>query len=442
MGITGVENEFYPTRFPVTLAASASTGVQDLAAAQLWAGGQGAPVPPLHIDGRHAAVAFRSERYLRINHAAAPDIWEPLSGYYRTRDDRWFLLHANVPAHRKAALEALGGGSTRADLETAIGAWWGEALEDALAEVGGAGAVMRNAEQWAVHPQSQAVRTLPVLEITRVGDAPPRPWAPAERPLQGVRVLDLTRVIAGPVAGRTLAGHGATVLRVGSPHLWDGPTLVIDTGFGKWSAHLDLDVPDQRVRLQGLAADADVVIQAYRPGALASRGLSPTALIDQRPGLVYVTISAYGRVGPWSARRGFDSLVQMASGIVAEGTVAGGTPDGPPIPLPAQALDHATGYLAAFGAMVALDRQRREGGSWHVALSLAQTGAWFTDLGRVAPRPGEIPHGSEIDDLLDTCDSSFGALDYVRPVGGIATMKPRWTRPPVELGADPPAWPS
>jgi crotonobetainyl-CoA:carnitine CoA-transferase CaiB-like acyl-CoA transferase len=252
-------------------------------------------------------------------------------------------------------------------------------------------------------------------------------------------VLDLSRVIAGPVSTRTLAAHGATVLRIGAPHLWDSDTLVIDTGFGKRSANLDLRDPRNQTALQELVVGADVVVEAYRPGSLGARGIAPEELAALRPGLVYVSISAYGRLGPWAARRGFDSLVQMASGIAATGATARDVDF--PCPLPAQALDHATGYLAAFGAMVALERRCREGGSWLVRLSLARTGAWLTSLGHVDGLDSHDPTVDDVRDLVDESTSAFGTLAYVRPPGTIDTMPPRWDRPPVPLGTDRPAWP-
>jgi crotonobetainyl-CoA:carnitine CoA-transferase CaiB-like acyl-CoA transferase len=245
-------------------------------------------------------------------------------------------------------------------------------------------------------------------------------------------VLDLTRVIAGPVCGRTLAAHGADVLRVGAAHLPSIPALVIDTGFGKRSTHLDLRTASGGEVLAALVDDADVFVQGYRPGSLASLGFGPEQLAERRPGIVVVSLSAWGRVGPWAGRRGFDSLVQTASGIVDAGAKAFGVDR--PAPLPAQALDHASGYLMAFGAAVALDRRVTIGGSWHVQVSLARTGRWITDLGQVDATALPDPGHDDVADLLDTMPSSFGRLTFVRPVAG------RWDRPPVPLGTDDPAW--
>ncbi|MEV7006127.1 CoA transferase [Streptosporangium sp. NPDC051022] len=252
------------------------------------------------------------------------------------------------------------------------------------------------------------------------------------RPLGGLRVLDLTRVIAGPVATRTLAAHGAQVLRVGAGHLPEVPGVVIGTAFGKRSCHLDLRTPAGAAALRDLVAEADVFVQSYRPGALEALGFGPRELAAIRPGIVCVDVSAYGSHGPWAGRRGFDSLVQMVCGIAHEGG------DGSrPLPLPAQVLDHATGYLAAFGAMAALLRRAAEGGSWRVEVSLARTALWLDSLGRVDG--GDTPD-PEVADLLREMDSPFGRLTYVRPPGTIDGASPYWASPPPGRGKHPPAW--
>jgi crotonobetainyl-CoA:carnitine CoA-transferase CaiB-like acyl-CoA transferase len=282
---------------------------------------------------------------------------------------------------------------------------------------------------------------LPLLEISRIGEAPPRALArnPA-RPLAGVRVLDLTRVIAGPVCGRALAAHGAEVMRITAPHLPGFAELDIDTGRGKLSAALDLRALEERDRLTGLLRQAHIFVQGYRPGGLAALGFSPEACAELRPGIIAVTLSAYGQQGPWARRRGFDSLVQNASGLNVAEAQAAGVPA--PRELPAQALDHASGYLMAFGAMMALARKAREGGSWHVAVSLAQTGHWLSQLGRVE---GGFAHPdrkfAELADLIETADTPFGRLSYVRHAGHLSETPARWTRPPVALGSHAPVWP-
>jgi crotonobetainyl-CoA:carnitine CoA-transferase CaiB-like acyl-CoA transferase len=254
-----------------------------------------------------------------------------------------------------------------------------------------------------------------------------------------VRVLDLTRVIAGPVCGRTLTAQGATVMRVDGPRLGDALPFVIDTGLGKLSSLVDLRTAEGMQQILALVRGADVFVQAYRPGALAALGLSPARLAALRPGLIQVQLSAYGRLGPWAQRRGFDSLVQSCSGIAFEEGAAFAS-DGPRH-LPAQVLDHATGHLAAFGALIALMRRAREGGSWLVEVSLAQTGRWLQGLGRIDATRCADPGAADIADLLQRSDSPFGSLAHVRPAARFSRTPSYWATPPVPIGTHPPAWP-
>jgi crotonobetainyl-CoA:carnitine CoA-transferase CaiB-like acyl-CoA transferase len=256
-----------------------------------------------------------------------------------------------------------------------------------------------------------------------------------------VRVLDLTRVIAGPVCGRALAAHGADVLLITAPHLYAVPGLVIDTGRGKLSAQLDLRMERGRARLRDLLAGADIFVQSYRPGAFARLGFAPEQLAALRTGIVCVMLSAYGHLGPWSARRGFDSLVQTASGFNHAEAQAAGLADRPK-PLPCQALDHASGYLMAFGALAALLRRAEEGGSWLVRVALAGTGRWLRGLERVE-RGFDCadPKQDDAVDLLETQPSGFGALTAVRHAAQMPETPPRWKRPSVPLGTHPAEWP-
>jgi hypothetical protein len=326
-------------------------------------------------------------------------------------------------------------------VQAALSKWEGEKFETAAANAKLVATLYRSLTEWAAHPQGQAVASLPLLEITRIGEAPARPFPrAAERPLSGIRVLDLTRVIAGPVCGRTLAAHGADVMRITAPHLPGFAMLDIDTGRGKLSASLDLRSSDERDRLATLLREAHVFVQGYRPGGVAALGFSPEACAEIKPGIVAVTLSAYGREGPWSSRRGFDSLVQNASGINHAEAEAAGVAG--PKELPAQALDHATGYLMAFGAMMALLRKEREGGSWHVRVSLAQTGHWLTQLGRLQKGfDCSDPKHADVADLLDEMDTPQGRLTFVKHAAVLSETPAVWTRPPVPLGASAPVWP-
>lgn len=309
-----------------------------------------------------------------------------------------------------------------------------------MADAGLPCTLMRARDEWLEHPQGRAVSAAPLLEIIRIGDAPPHPPTAADRALGGLRVLDLTRVIAGPVCGRTLTEHGAQVMRVASPNLPFVPSLVIDSGRGKLSAHLDLQAATDRERFDALIRDTHLFVQGYRPGAVAGLGYSPRHVATLRPGVVYVSLCAFSHVGPWAGRRGFDSLVQVASGIADTGRRAAGMEQ--PTPLPCQALDHATGYLAAFGAMTALMRQWREGGSWHVRVSLAQTSEWLQRLGHVERLDRTTPSREAVLDLMDEVDSPFGRTRFVRPVARFSERPGYWATPAVPLGTHVPEWPA
>ncbi|WP_175794144.1 CoA transferase [Burkholderia ambifaria] len=437
--VTG-QDPALPSTFHVGTLAAATIAAAGLAAAECHRLRTGV-AQRVDVSMRDALVAFRSERYLRVDDGPPPEPRHPVTGFYDTRDGRWIQLHANFPHHLHRILDVLGCGPRRDDVAAAIRTWDGAALDTALAEAGLCAALIRTPDEWAAHDQARALASLPLFEIERIGEAPVEAIGRGEpdQPLAGVRVLDLTRIIAGPVAGRTLASHGAQTLLVNGPHLPNIASLVIDNGRGKRSTWIDLREAAGVAALRDLARHADVFLQAYRPGALAARGFSPQALAELRPGIVCVSVSAYGHAGPWSMRRGFDSLVQSASGIAWSEQRAAHS-DGPRH-LPCQALDHATGYLAAFGAMIALARRATEGGSWHVRLSLAQTGRWLQSFG-VVPDGLHAPEltPDDVRDRIDRSASPFGTIDAVRPAERLSATPPRFARPPVPLGTDDARW--
>nr|WP_057926093.1 CoA transferase [Burkholderia ambifaria] len=437
--VTG-QDPTLPSTFHVGTLAAATIAAAGLAAVECHRLRTGV-AQRVDVSMHDALVAFRSERYLRVDEGPPPELRHPVTGFYDTRDGRWIQLHANFAHHLHGILDVLGCGPQRDDVAAAIRTWDGVALDTELAEAGLCAALIRTPDEWVAHDQARALASLPLFEIERIGDAPVEAIGRGEpdQPLAGVRVLDLTRIIAGPVAGRTLASHGAQTLLVNGPHLPNIASLVIDNGRGKRSTWIDLRETTGVATLRALARDADVFLQAYRPGALAARGFSPHALAEQRPGIVCVSVSAYGHAGPWSMRRGFDSLVQSASGIAWSEQHAAHT-DGPRH-LPCQALDHATGYLAAFGAMIALARRATEGGSWHVRLSLAQTGRWLQSFG-VVPDGLHAPDFApdDVRDRIDRSASPFGTIDAVRPAERLSATPPRFTRPPVPLGTDEARW--
>jgi hypothetical protein len=389
----------------------------------------------------HAAVECRSERYLSVEGKPPPPTWDPTAGVYRTGDARFVRLHTNFAHHRAAVCKALNCEPEREKIQAALMQWEGAAFETAAYAAGGAVSLMRSFDEWSALPQAKALAELPVVSIEKIGEAAPRPWPKGDRPLAGLRVLDLSRVIAGPVAGRTLAAHGADVMLISGSSLPTIPWLVIDTGRGKLSTSIELKSEAGRETLRGLLKDADIFAQGYRPRAIASLGFAPEEAARLSPGIVYVTLSAYGHEGPWADRRGFDSLVQTSTGFNhAEGVAAG--VDGPK-ELPAQMLDHATGYLMAFGAMMGKLRQAREGGSWHVRVSLAQTGRWLWNFGRLADGLKAPDFSREtVLPFLEETPSGFGTLNGVSHSARLSRTPAFWARPAMPLGSHPPEWPA
>ena len=436
--LTGAE-PVLPSSFAVGTAAQASIAAAALAAAEVWLLRGGAR-QQVGVDMLHAAQECRS--HFTIN-GATPDPHDPITGVYRCGDGGWVRIHANFAHHRDGALALLGcptgDGATRDAVQQALGRWRAQDFEQVAADAGMVVTAMRSFDEWDRHPQGQAIAAQPLLTIERIGDADPRPlpkYGQEARPLQDIRVLDLTRIIAGPVCGRALAAYGADVMLVNSPNLPNIDNL-IDTSRGKLSVLADLDTADGRIALGNLLRSAHIFVQGYRPGGMAALGFGPQDAARLRPGIVYVSLSAYGAVGPWANRRGFDSLVQTATGFnQAEAQAAG---QDAPKALPMQILDHASGYLMAFGAQVALARQATEGGSWHVRVSLAQTAHWLRTMGRVesgltCPMPGFAG-------LLETAPSGFGELTALRHAAQFSATPARWTRPSSPPGTHATVWP-
>ncbi|QOZ24807.1 CoA transferase [Bradyrhizobium sp. CCBAU 51753] len=436
--LTGSEPQL-PSTFRVGAAAQVSIAAAGLAAAEIWRARTGA-TQQVAVDMRHAVVECRSERYLRVDDKPPPPTWDKIAGVYRVKDNRFVRLHTNFPHHREAVCKVLNCNAERDDVQAALMQWDGEAFETAAYASGGVVALMRSYDEWSATPHAKALAELPLISIEKIGEAAPKPWPAGNRPLAGIRVLDLSRVIAGPVAGRTLAVHGADVLLISGPDLPAIPWLTIDTGRGKLTSFLELKSEQGRRVMERLVAQADILSQGYRPQAIARLGFSPEQAARINPGIVYVTLSAYGHAGPWAERRGFDSLVQTTTGFNhAEGQAAG--VDGPK-ELPAQMLDHATGYFMAFGAMMAKARQAREGGSWHVRVSLAQTGRWLWNLGRIAGGLStEDLKADAVTPLIEQLPSGFGTLSSVRHAALLSQTPAHWSRPAMPLGSNPPEFP-
>jgi crotonobetainyl-CoA:carnitine CoA-transferase CaiB-like acyl-CoA transferase len=443
--ITGGADPVLPTPFRIGAAGAAALAATGLAAAELWELRTGRR-QQVAVDLRQAVASLRSGHYMHINGEAISTERNRVMGVYPAKGGRWSYIHANFPNHRAAALSVLGVPEEREAVRQAVAKWDALELEEAIIAAKGAGGMVRSMAEWARHPQAAAIASLPLMEIVKIADSPPEPLPDGERPLSGIRVLDLTRVLAGPTSARTLAEHGAEVMKITAPHLPNIGYQEYDTGHGKLQAHLDLRQKQDLDTLLGLVREADVFTQGYRPGTLGNRGLSPEELARLRPGLVYVSMCAFSHAGPWASRRGFDTVVQTVSGITTrQGELFPGANPGPQF-YPVSAIDYLTGYLMAFGAMVALARRAREGGSWLVRISLAQTGRWLVDRGQVPEAAlNEVDkelYPAEIARWSIESDTPVGRLRHLGPTVKLSETPPYWARPTAPLGHHQPVWPA
>ncbi len=426
--------------YEVEALATASVAAATLAVAEVQSVRAGAPLRSVRIDRAHASTAFRSERHFTALGWTLEPGWDAVIGDYRASDG-WIRLHTNYAHHRRAALGVLGVPGLRAAVEAAVARWKGEELETAVVEAGGCAAVMRSPEEWARHPQGEAIARESLFSIHRQAA---RPAALASdgvdlAPLAGVRVLDLTRVIAGPVCTRVLAAYGADVLRIDPPAFEEVPALIGDTTAGKRRAFLDLRAHDDRATFEGLVAGAHVMVHGYRPDALERLAFGPARVRALNPDLIVVCHDAYGWTGPWANRRGFDSLVQMSCGIASRGgeVAANGLR---PVPLPAQALDHGTGYLLAAAACRGLTASLVAGQASDVRLSLARTGRLLMERGD-GGRPDAADSSSvDANRWCEEASTAFGRVRRVRCPGRIDGITARWSIPAGALGVDPPVW--
>jgi CoA-transferase family III len=455
--LTG-QDPVMPSSFAVGAAAQASIAAAALAATQVGVQ-RGMAAHSVSVDMQHAALECIT--HFAIN-GVVPPMWDKYSGVYRAQDG-WVRIHANFAHHRDGALALLGlkagDATSKADVERALQTWRAEDFEQAAAAQGLVVAALRTHAQWQAVEQAKAVAAQPLFAIEKIAAraifdwagghlssqmqrwSAPRPSAglATPLPLQGLRVLDLTRILAGPICGRALAAYGADVLLINAPHL---PNIdaIADTSRGKRSALLDLRSAQGKAVLRQLIADADIFVQGYRPGALQALGFGPEDVAAINPHIVYVSLSAYGDTGPWAQRRGFDSLVQTATGLNADESAAAGLDlaRDPPRALPMQILDHGTGYLMAFAAMAALMTQKEQGCAYHVRLSLARTGQWLRSLGRVdngftVAKPSVVPY-------LYTEPSGFGQLTALKHSARLSGDELTWALPAVPPGTHPPEW--
>ena len=442
--ITGGTDPILPTSFRIGDTSTAALSAVGLAVSDLWESRTGRR-QEVSVDARRATASLRSGKYMQMDGAGVSTERNTVMGVYPTKDGRWSYLHCNFPNHRAAALSVLGVAEDRDAVTKAVAKWNAQDLEDAIIEAKGAGGMVRTMEEWAKHPQAAAIANLPLMEIVKLADSPPEALPEGSRPLSGVRVLDLTRVLAGPTCARTLAEHGADVMKITGAHLPNIGYQEYDTGHGKLNAQLDLRETKDMETLRGLVSQTDVFSQGYRPGTLGGRGLSPEELAELRPGIVYISMCAFSHMGPWASRRGFDTVVQTVSGITnRQGDLFPGANPGPQF-YPVSAIDYLTGYLMAFGGMVALNRRVHEGGSWLVRISLAQVGRWLVSQGEIPEAdlkniPAEFTP-EEIASWSTVSDTPMGKLGHLGPVLSLSETPPRWARTSVPLGHHDPVWP-
>jgi crotonobetainyl-CoA:carnitine CoA-transferase CaiB-like acyl-CoA transferase len=425
---TGLPSSYAVGEAAAALVAAATLAVAEVHGARTKTGG---PTRRVLLEGGHVAAAFRSERYLRAVGWPLPPLWDPVAGDYEAKDGEWIRLHTNYAWHRGAALRVLGVAPERTEVARAVSAWDAETLEAAIVAEGGCAARMRTGAEWAVHPQGRAVAAEPLVSYDPVAVSGPLRFSglhESDAPLAGVRVVDLTRVIAGPVCTRFLAAHGADVVRVDPPGFEEPAGLLADSMAGKRQVALDLRDRAGRHTFEQLVASAHVLVCGYRSDALERLGYSHTTLRTGSPGLVIAQLDAYGWTGPWRARRGFDSLVQMSCGIAARGAEVVGSRR--PNPLPAQALDHGTGYLLAAAICRALAGQFAGGAVATVRSSLARTAKWLVDLGEGGDPAAHDLTPDEAAVWMEPAETPWGKVERVRCPGRLQGLScPSWPLP-------------
>ena len=440
--MTGSEPSL-PSIYKTGILAQSTIAAAGLAASEILES-RGGQKQTVSVNMDYASASFRSESYLRVQGKAGSQLnslnpENDIHGFYRCKNGGWVQLHANYPKHRKGIITHLQCGNTRQSVADMVGTMTASEVEETLTAFDLPVGKMRTTEEWDKHAQGKAVSSSQLFSITKIGEADPIKLSiNPKRPLEGIKTLELTKVIAGPLIGRTLAEHGAEVLWINGPHLDLIDSLVVDMARGKRPTNLDLRTSSGKQQLKTLAKDANIFIQGYRPGAIASKGLSPEELAEIKPGIIYVNLSAFGTEGPWRARRGFDSIVQTVSGIGHEGGKFAGI-DGMKH-LPCQALDHGTGYIGAFAAMSALKKQMNQGGSWLVEVSLAQTGHYLTSLGKQKEINIKDDNLQNRAHYLEKIESPFGTVEYTKPAAILSKTPGRWDLPPSPFGTYPAEW--
>src|SRR5580704_4652173 len=435
------------TRFAADEAVSAALAAGGTVAADLWELRSG-ETQAVEVSTREAAASLTSYTFVRIEDPKeAPPGRDPavlrsaVMGFHPTKDGRHVLLHPSFPPGTDRILRALGCPAEREAVQAACLAKTAQEIEDAVAAERGCAGVVRTPEEWDASEQGRILASRPPVEVIKIGDSPPEPLpAEGDMPLSGVRVLDMTRVLAGPTCARTLAQYGADVLYLASPNLPASTGILPDTNHGKLSAWLDLAEPGGPEKLRELLKTADVFSQGYRTGAMERAGFSAAQLAQLRPGIVYTSINCYGHEGPWRGRAGWEQLAQTVTGMAhVHGGAAG------PQLQPGAVTDYTTGFLAAFGSLIALQRRALYGGSYLVRVSLCQTGMWVRSLGVADEARAEQAQkldGDEIRGFLTTSNGGYGPMSHLRPAVRLSATPARWKRPVVKLGTHPAEWPA
>ncbi|KAH7408498.1 CoA-transferase family III domain-containing protein [Phaeosphaeria sp. MPI-PUGE-AT-0046c] len=438
--------DLFPSSFKVERLAHSSIVCSALAAALFWSTRQKCVIPQVSTAAEHACVEFKSERLYTLNGRPASSPWGTLGGLYRTADGH-VRMHDNFLNHRQNALKILGlpSSATREDVAEKMSTWKSTELEAEAFSGGAVIAALRSMEEWDALPQAKAISDSPIL-IDRIANSSPYlhpARSPSDKCLRGIRVVEMSRIIAAPVAGRTLAAHGADVIWITSPNLPDLPSLDIDMSRGKRTVQLDIKDAKDKARLLNLLREADVFIQSYRPGCLAAQGLSAEELTKTNPNLILANLNAYGPNSPWSQHRGFDSLVQTCSGVNVEDGKRYGKKEAARV-LPCQALDHGAGYFLATGIIAALYKRATYGGSYEVQVSLAGVMKYLRSLGQFKGRSGferkDFKAPEEVERYLETYQTGFGELRAVRHAAEIDGLAVGWDVLPKPLGSDKPEW--
>ena len=402
----------------------------------------------LKISIRSAIASLKSNKLIKSKnpsgeyHDLVDDDHEfnrRLNGIYRAYDGRWVLPHFGLSHLRERMLGLLGACPNQSSISKAVSKWRALDLENAIAQLNLCGGMIRTNTEWLREPHGRVLSKKPVVEIIKIGPSDPEPIPAGRRPLSGIRVLDLTRILAGPIAARTLAEHGADVLMVTASKLPQVHAYVADTSHGKRSCFLDIKRNEDAIKLKDLVNRADIFSQGYRPGAMEKLGFGPNELCEFRPGLIYLSINCFGYDGPFSDRGGWEQVAQIMTGLTTED--AGPTQITPPSLLPVAANDYITGYLGAYGALLALARRAKEGGSYHVRVSLCQTAMMIYRNGKIqnGQIPAELSH-REIEKLSIFSKTHLGEIKHLAPVLGLSETPPFWELPTPKLGRNKAEW--